>query len=425
MSIVGQPRSVGEIKNPVVRMRVRQFALFLAMLLSGGLLVIPRAPMIVMLILLSIALVSPAKWVRRDFMLIYFVLVATLVMALIGGQSFQVDAMIVRYANFFGGFALLAMYYGESRSTITNDLYGLLKLMCFQSILTPPLAIALSEFFIPFESGELTYNTLGYVFTYHDAILNAPPIKRPDGFFFEPGVFQIYLNMFLFICLFVRQRSWFDIGLAALAVIATQSTTGAVILVLQFSGFYMRWLKTASRQQKVGVFVFVPVLLLPLAAYMTYNVSEKFYGVLSGSAEAREYDLRTGLRVVMENPLTGIGFDYEKYFDASTEVGYADVNLSRENLIDRGNTNGIVVLLFSVGVPLSLLFLFGLFFQRMFRPGWLMGGILFLSLLAELLFFTPIFLMVTFSGLLIAPQQGARTFSRGAPMRPAGQPQRV
>lgn len=412
------------IRNPVVRQRIRQVLLFAAILISGGLLTIPRPPLLVLVLLLCFSLTNPLKILKPQFFLIWTLLLVVGAVALVGGESFQALPMTIRYANFFAGLALLAVYIDESRATLADDLYLILKLMAFQSILTPIAVIVAQPLFTTFQVFDATYHTLFYVFTYHELIQTGSLLKRPDGFFFEPGVFQIYLNMFLFICLFVRKFSRFDIALATLAVIATQSTTGAIILVLQFGYAYLRWLKTAHRRENLSVFLFVPILLLPLTAYMTYNVSEKFYGVLQGSAEAREYDLRTGLAVTMEKPLTGIGFDYEKYFDVSARVGYREANLSRDNMTERGNTNGIVVLLFSVGIPLSLIFLIGLAFQRMFRPRFLFAGLIVLSLMAESLFFTPIVLMVAFSGLLIRPKRVRSLLGGTRSARPV-QPQRA
>jgi hypothetical protein len=382
---------------------VRQIALLAAILISGGLLSIPREPLLLVVLLSCFALKNPLRLFSGEFSLIWFVLIAVLAVVLIGGETFQLMPIVIRYANFAAGLALLLVYINERRSTLANDLYPILKFMAFQAVLTPVMVIFLPNFFTTFMVNDTIYHTLGYIFTYHEFMATGSPFKRPDGFFFEPGVFQIYLNLFLFICLFVRKQSPFDIALAALAVIATQSTTGVVIMVLQFALAYLYWLRTADRRQKLGVFVFVPIILMPLGAYMTYNVTEKFYGQLSGSAEAREYDLRTGLRVAMEKPLTGIGFDYERYFDVAAKVGYREAELSLDNITERGNTNGIVVLLYSLGIPLALVFLLGIVRQRLFRPGLLMAALVLLSLTAESLSLTPIFLMVAFSGLLIQP----------------------
>lgn len=398
-------RRPGEIANPLVRQRLRQLALLAAMLMSGGLLLIPREPVLVIVVATCFMLKNPLRLFRPEFALIWLVLIAVAGVVLIGGESFQLIPMIIRYANFFAGLTLLLVYIDERRSTLALDLYPILKLMAFQAVLTPVVWIFLSPYFFSFRVFDTEYTTFYYLFTFHEFQDFGSIFKRPDGFFFEPGVFQIYLNIFLFICLFVRRQRPFDIALATAAVVATQSTTGVIILILQFAIAYFVWLRTADRSQKLGVFVFVPIMLLPLAAYMAYNVSEKFYGALSGSAEAREYDLRTGISVALEQPLTGIGFDYEKYFDVASRVGYREAELSRENITERGNTNGLVVLFYSLGFPLAIIFLLGLFRQRLFKPGLLMAMVAALSLVSESLSFTPIFLMLTFSGLLIQPQR--------------------
>lgn len=398
-------RRPGEISNPGVRRRLRQLALLAAMLMSGGLMLIPREPVLVIVVATCFVLKNPLRLFRPEFALIWMVLFAVAGVVLIGGESFQLTPMIIRYANFLAGLALLLVYIDERRSTLADDLYPMLKLMAFQAVLTPVAYIALANYFFTVRVFDTEYVTFYFLFTFHEFQDFGAILKRPDGFFFEPGVFQIYLNIFLFIALFVRRQNAVDIGLATAAVLATQSTTGVVIMLMQFAAGYFVWLRTADRGQKLGVFVFVPIMLLPLGAYMTYNVSEKFYGALSGSAEAREYDLRTGINVALEQPWTGIGFDYEKYFDIASRVGYREAQLSRENITERGNTNGIVVLFYSMGFPLAIVFLLGLYRQRLFRPGWLMAAVAGLSLISESLSFTPIFLMLTFSGLLIQPKR--------------------
>ncbi|MDY7096632.1 MAG: hypothetical protein SXU28_00695 [Pseudomonadota bacterium] len=419
-SAAGQPagtvqRRAGEISSPVVRQRMRQIALLAGILISGGILLIPREPLLVIVLGLCFALKNPLRLFGPEFAFIWMILFAVAGVVLIGGESFQTVPMIIRYANFFAGLALLLVYIDERRSTLSDDLYPILKLMAFQAVLTPVAYIFLSGYFSTVRVFDTEYQTLLYIFTFHEFQDFGATFKRPDGFFFEPGVFQIYLNVFLFIALFVRKRSPFDIALATLGVLATQSTTGVIILILQYSVAYLSWLRTADRSQKLGVFVFVPIMLLPLGAYMTYNVTEKFYGQLSGSAVAREYDLRTGINVALEQPWTGIGFDYERYFDVASQVGYREAELSRENITERGNTNGIVVLLYSLGFPLALLFLLGMLRQRLFRPGLLMAALAMLSLISESLSFTPFFLMLTFSGMLVQPQRVTSFLGRGQP----------
>ncbi|WP_160617465.1 O-antigen ligase family protein [Pseudoblastomonas halimionae] len=374
------------------------------MLLSGGSLALPRLPLLLALLIFCFAHTNPIRMFRREFLPVWFVLLVTGGVALIGGGDVQVSAFAVRYANFLAAVALLAIYVDVRPGTIADELFPILRLMAVQAVLTPVLAFLRPDLFWSFNVGKAVYETFLYIFTYHDLIANATTFKRPDGFFFEAGVFQIYLNIFLFICLFMRRFSLVNIGLATLAVIATQSTTGAVILVMQYGIVWFRWIRTTGRW-RLAVLLAGPILLVPIAAYATYNLGEKFHGQFSGSTEAREFDLRTGINVAMEKPLTGIGFDHEKYQAIAADVGYLDVSLSAKSISERTNSNGLVVLLYSVGIPLSLVFLWGIWRQRLWRPRWLFAMLILLSMTSEALVFSPFILMIAFSGLLIPPSR--------------------
>ena len=108
------------------------------------------------------------------------------------------------------------------------------------------------------------------------------------------------------------------------------------------------------------------------------------------------------------NPLLGIGFDYDQYRHAASRLGYADTPLPGRMTEERTNSNGVVFLLYSVGIPLSVPFLIGMFRQRLFPHRVLMGIVLFLGLMGESIIFTPFFLMIIYSGLLLRGR-GART----------------
>jgi hypothetical protein len=274
--------------------------------------------------------------------------------------------------------------------------------MSVQAVLTPIAAILLSNYFIGLVLGESVYRTFFLLFTYHDMTATAAWYKRPDGLFFEPGVFQLYLNIYVAISLFVLRLRWRDVALGAAAVVATLSTTGAVILVLQLAfAYFWRIKNRETAHRHMLMLLLAPLLLLPPTLYAIDNVNDKLTGEGRGSAWARQYDLVTGMAVAAEYPLTGIGFDYDRYYEMASRVGYKESNLSVDNITERSNSNGIATLFYSVGFPLGLVFMLGLFRQRFVRPRSVMALILLLSLSTEALFFTPFVLMIVFSGLLI------------------------
>ncbi len=62
---------------------------------------------------------------------------------------------------------------------------------------------------------------------------------------------------------------------------------------------------------------------------------------------------------------------------------------------------------YSIGFPLGLVFLWGMYRQRFFATKHVMFVLLFLSLMAEALIFTPFPLMILYSGLLVGRRSTA------------------
>lgn len=413
MSVALAAPSSGLLRSAATRRLARQFILFIAMLMSGGLLIFPRPILLGLLILACAAYANPLRLVQREFGLIWLLLAAVAAMAMVGGLNFQLGFMAIRYANFIGGLMLLLVYVYEPPNRLAEDIFPILRVMAVQAILTPILAILVPNYFSVIEIADLDYRTLLLIFTYHAEGLGW--FKRPDGLFYEPGVFQLYLNLYLFIALFIRRLNWIDVALGVASVVFTLSTAGAIVLMFILVVAYARYLAKAGVNAKILFLLLAPLFLLPPALYVTENVNDKFAGSGRGSAWARQYDLYTGLAVVRERPLTGIGFDYERYYQIASRVGWRESGLAAETISERGNSNGVVTLVYSVGIPLALIFLWGLFRQRMLRPGLVVAAVLFVSLLSEALFFTPFVLAIVFSGLLVTRRRHERMSVRSAP----------
>ena len=164
----------------------------------------------------------------------------------------------------------------------------------------------------------------------------------------EPGVFQIYLNLYLYLALFVFRQP-LQVALAVLAVLATQSTTGLMICLLMLGAAFVQHLARGTLRRKL-VTAAVALALAPPMLYAGYdNISEKLFGSAQGSSWAREYDLFTGLNIVAENPWLGIGFEVERYLAASGRLGFEDTLLTSSQLQERTTSNGIVQLFYTLG----------------------------------------------------------------------------
>ena len=374
----------------------RRLALFLSMLISGGLLLLPRIPILIMVILLGLASagfrVAP---IRRTWPVL-FLLVCVLVITLVRPGPIHFESLVIRYANFICALVLLNVYLLVRPIALATDLYVILRWMAFQALVTVVLAHTLGFLFATINLGEASFQTILLLFNYHSLIEDASGLLRPNGFFYEPGIFQIYLNIYLYLTLFVFKNHK-QAFLAVLAVFATQSTTGVLIAVILLSAAFYKQLKSSSFRGKLLTLLFA-LIATPPVAYLGYNnVTDKLHGEAQGSSWAREYDFYTGLNVIAAHPLLGIGFDHQRYLSVSGRAGYDYTQLSVESLDERATSNGLIYLCYSFGLPFAFIFLIGMFRQTFFQHRLLIGLLLMLSLFGEAIVFTPFILMIIFN----------------------------
>lgn len=381
----------------------RRSALVLCILCSGGMLLFPRIPMLFAMLVLCFMVPRWRFSARLEPVLV--LLSAILVLAFLQPGGFNAETMAVRYANFAAGLILLNAYLQFDSGQLSEDLYVILKWMAWQCLLTVLLAFVAGFLFTTVTvPGGGVYQTVLLLLNYHTTIDDNPIFVRPDGFFFEPGVYQIYLNLYLYMALFMF-RDKRQALLGTIAVFATQSTTGIVIAAILLAAFAVRWVRDQRWSKVAGRVLLGAVLAVPLGVFVYANVNDKLTGDTRGSSLARQYDLLTGVNVAMAHPWIGIGFDHGTYRSIANNMGFIETELSDEFTADRDSTNGVVYLLYSLGIPLAIVFLIGMFRQQFFPNKMLVGLLLMLSLLGESILFTPFFLLLIFSGLLRRPRR--------------------
>lgn len=399
---------------------LRRVSLFLTLLMSGGLLIFPRLPLLMAILLLCLAISGDVRRVRRELLPVVGVLAGILLLTLLRPQAFEVVATLTRYANFVAALALLGVYLRSPQGSLWGDLMAMLPWIAVQAVLTTVLAALAPSLFMTVNVNDTNYQTLLLVFTYHVFLEDSTALPRPDGFFFEPGVFQIYLNLYLYLALFVFRKPQ-HAALAIVAVLCAQSTTGLLVMLLMLAYAALRELRAVSLRRKLAVTALALILAAPLLGVTVNNLESKTEGENRGSAWAREYDLLTGVGVIGAHPLIGIGFNYSDYYREAQQYSFADTALSEDHLEQRGNSNGLVTLFYSLGIPLGLLFLAGLYRQRLFPHRLLFGTCMMLCLFGEALALSPFFLFLIFSGLATTPRgaTGRTTLTGGSSPSPS------
>ncbi len=398
---------------------VRRTALFASILISGGNLLIPRLPVLAVLIAMSLLAIAatPATAIRARFGVIYGLLGVLLLAIIFRSGLGEISSILVRYANFLAGILLLKMYLKSGTDALVLDLQALLRPLAWIALATVFLATLFEPVFQAREVEETTYHHFLYIFNFHVMLEDAGGLHRPNGLFFEPGVFQIYLNLYLYLALFVLRSRW-QSALALAAVLSTQSTTGLAVAGVLLGVYFWRLLGRGPAHHRLIAATVGVLIAVSLSGFVIDNVQSKFSGDFRGSWWARQYDLLTGLNVVAANPWLGIGFDPDQYRAYANQLGFSNTDLDDRQTIDRGNSNGIVGLFYSVGIPLALPFLWGLFRQRMLPDRALVGTVLFISFLSEAIVLTPFFLLFLLSGLLRIPAPARRQSPRPSPLHP-------
>lgn len=368
------------------------------MLLSGGMLILPRIPLLILFFLFSLLTTRfkgvPILQTRKIWILLGVIFVITLIRP--GELDF--GSLIIRYANFIAGIFLLAIYLRIGYSQLSKDLFFFLPWMSIQAILTFILANLFPSIFTEINtSNDGSILTFLYVFNYHVIIEDYSGFIRPNGFFWEPGVYQIYMNLYLYLALFVF-RSKKHVLLAILAVACIYSTTGLLIASLLLIAASIKHLSLSKKKNKFAIVMailsFSPLILI----FTAQNIEEKLFGESQGSSLIRQYDMLAGLNVISNYPILGIGFDNLRYQQIVSNNFFVPDSLGLIDVPERATSNGIIYLGYTIGLPLSFIFIFAIFRQKIFfNDRIIIGLILFLSMFGEALIFTPFFIMFIFS----------------------------
>ena len=300
---------------------------------------------------------------------------------------------------FSSAFATIYFSSQKNKGMFVKTLYFSLKLILFHSLLN----------FIayPLVSGSLSIignwhyecSTFANLFFYNPQKYNYTflgiSLVRNQGLFWEPGVLQIFLNIFLFLNLFVVKSSRFMILVIIFSMLTTLSTTGLFIMLILMGVYSVRVVKN-----NILFFPIVLLILFGLFSVTSSNISNKIYGDGSNSFQVRLFDLVQPFKMVADNPLTGIGLDDQQFIEVRNRVDYAlwmkGINF---DFLEKGSTNSITFFLATSGIPATILLLYLLYNQLLIQQKKKLFFVLILfSLMTEPLLLKPFFFIFVISG---------------------------
>ncbi len=224
-------------------------------------------------------------------------------------------------------------------------------------------------------------------------------LVRNQGWFWEPGVNQVYLNILLYLEGFVFKRGKWIIPLIVFAIITTYSTTGILIMMIVLVFIFLKSIKRNPILYLILGFIIAYPLFRVAQSNFEHKTNEN-----ASSMNKRIFDLVQPLAIAIDHPITGVGLDIEHFqkYRAEYFLDFETQNLLTVQHTEKGSTNSITFLIAATGFPVALFLLYALFKQNLFtyRKGVFMTVIV-ISVLSEPLLLRPFFLILIVSGMFV------------------------
>jgi hypothetical protein len=297
----------------------------------------------------------------------------------------------------------VVMYFNSSnnKNKFTDYLYFALLVVLFHSLINFFLYPLISDNLSSISNWHYECSSFLKLFFYNPQkysfdILGFSMVRN-QGLFWEPGVLQVFLNILLFLSLFVRRFKLSIVGLISLAVLSTLSTTGLLIMILQF----VVYSTTVVRKNILLLPLFI-ALLLGLYSLASLNLSDKILGDGATSFQVRFFDLVQPVLIAIDYPLTGVGLDDQRYIEVRNRIDY---NLWIDGIsfdsLEKGATNSIMFFLATTGYPATILLLWMIYRQTLISNNKKLFFVLMIfSLMTEPLLLKPFFFIFVISGVI-------------------------
>ena len=259
-------------------------------------------------------------------------------------------------------------------------------------------------------NNDLITKTYNYLFFFHpeknEFNFFGIGIVRNQGWFWEPGINQIYLNILLYLEGFVFKRGRWTIPLIIFAILTTYSTSGIFIMIIVLFFIFIRLIK----RNRLLILLAI-ILSFPLYYIAKLNIEDKTIGEKSSSFQKRYLDLVQPLAIASDYPITGVGLDRTYFLKLRSKLQIED-NFGKiiqtytgfertSNSTDKGSSNSLTYLMASMGFPIAFFIIYCLFKQTLFpykKKVFML--IILISVLSEPLLLRPFFLIFIVSGMI-------------------------
>ncbi|RAP74011.1 hypothetical protein [Paenibacillus montanisoli] len=258
--------------------------------------------------------------------LLFFLLIVALISAFIYQDGIY-NHVIILAAVISGYLFTLSYSFNRFVKIYTNLMYfiSIFSLVVFLIVSLYPSIL----YFAPIVGQRVGVNVHNLFFS---VALPGAEFNRNYGFFWEPGAFEVYLNMALMFELFLTtkvRRKYIIIFIATIAT--TFSTTGYFALVPIIIAYILKDKNYLLKNLRIFKYIALLIIVVPLMfKLMPEDYSRLLFGKLNGVfTESGSTHFSTSVRInavvypfyeFIKSPFIGIG--YEKYLSMAAEKLY-------------------------------------------------------------------------------------------------------
>ena len=213
-----------------------------------------------------------------------------------------------------------------------NSIFAItiVTLILYIAISLLKLPIPYTTIYAPGTSAVYYRNYFNVFYSYSISV-----IPRMCGIFWEPGVYQIYLNLGILLYILLNKKKNFQLLIFIISILFSQSSTGYMIMALLLGYMVLQsgWIsKHFKLLATITISIFV-VLVISIVIYekkiATNQIGDSYY--------LRVLDIKNALSIFVEHPVFGVGF-------YNTDI------FLKLNSMARGNSNGYLTWLYTTGL---------------------------------------------------------------------------
>lgn len=363
------------------------------------------------IIIIVISFKNFKKFTIKDVRFLFIAFMLILISKLIN-ESFTFSILLYQLSLIIATYLFLVSY-RRRMSNLQNDFFLALQIFVFHAVVGYLLYLMMPNQFIETKGLNKSFYDLFYV-----SNSTFGNVQRNTGFFWEPGVFQLIANFYLFYCIKFN-KNIIKILFAIFAVVSSLSTTGLFILLINATYFiYTKWKEKKIKLINIILIMSVLIITIPI---INNNAKDKISDDnTSGLVRLRDYYI--GFELIKERPILGHGIFDSEYLSSKNYVLTLESNLFSNEYLEisgdmgGGYTNGFLGLIAWYGIPVSFLLYF-FYFKNKFIDNNLIERILFnlipiITLFSEPISYTSLFLMFPFSYWILSSKKISKRISR-------------